>query len=40
MLDKEKNISPNDLDLFTIVDTAEDAMDYIKNTLSENTHNF
>jgi len=40
MLDKEKNISPNDLELFTIVDTAEDAMEYISSTLSENTHNF
>ncbi len=40
MLEKEKNINPNDLNLFTVVDSAEEAMDYILNTLSENSHNF
>lgn len=29
MLDKEQNISPEDLDLIPIVDTAEEAVDYI-----------
>ena len=40
MLEKEKNINPNDLNLFTVVDTADEAMEYILNTLSENSHNF
>ena len=29
MLEKEKNISPEDMDLFTIVDTAEEAVSII-----------
>jgi uncharacterized protein (TIGR00730 family) len=29
MLDEEHNISPTDLDLFTLVDTAEEAVEYI-----------
>lgn len=31
MLGEEKNISPEDLNLFTIVDTADDAVKYIDN---------
>ncbi|WP_109832995.1 LOG family protein [Reichenbachiella versicolor] len=31
MLEKEKNISPEDLDLFIIVDTADEAVDAIDN---------
>lgn len=34
MLEEEKNISPDDLNLFTIVDTADEAVDYIKNFYS------
>jgi hypothetical protein len=30
MLAEEHNISPEDLDLFTVVDTADEAVDYIK----------
>jgi len=29
VLEKEKNISPKDLDLFAVVDTAKDAVDHI-----------
>jgi uncharacterized protein (TIGR00730 family) len=29
MLDDERNISPTDLDLFTLVDTPEEAVEYI-----------
>ena len=31
MLEREKNISPEDLDLFAVVDTAEDAVEHIDN---------
>ena len=31
MLNKEKNISPEDLDLFSVVDTADQALDIINN---------
>jgi uncharacterized protein (TIGR00730 family) len=31
MLEKEKNISPEDLDLFELVDTPQEAVDYIDN---------
>jgi len=34
MLEEEKNISPDDLNLFTIVDTADEAVDFIKNFYS------
>ncbi len=34
MLEEEKNISPVDLDLFTIVDTADEAVDSIKEFYS------
>jgi uncharacterized protein (TIGR00730 family) len=34
MLEEEKNISPDDLNLFTIVDTDEEAVDCIKNFYS------
>ena len=35
MLEKEKNISPEDLDLFVVVDTAEDAVAHIDNFSSK-----
>lgn len=35
MLVKEKNISPEDLDLFTVVDTAEDAVAHIDDFYSK-----
>ena len=35
MLEKEKNISPEDLDLFVVVDTAEDAVAHIDNFYSK-----
>jgi uncharacterized protein (TIGR00730 family) len=35
MLDEEKNISPKDLDLFTLVDTAEDAVEHINQFYSK-----
>ena len=31
MLAKEKNISPEDLDLFSVVDTSEEALEVINN---------
>ena len=31
MLEKEQNISPQDLDLFTLVDTTDEAVEYIDN---------
>ena len=31
MLKKEKNISPEDLDLFSVVDTSEEALEIINN---------
>jgi uncharacterized protein (TIGR00730 family) len=34
MLNEENNISTDDLNLFTIVDTADEAVDYIKNFYS------
>lgn len=34
MLDEEHNISSEDLDLFTVVDTADDAVDFIKKFYS------
>jgi len=34
MLEEEKNISPDDLNLFTVVDTADEAVDNIKNFYS------
>ncbi|MBL6662641.1 MAG: TIGR00730 family Rossman fold protein [Flavobacteriales bacterium] len=35
MLEKEQNISPEDLDLFTLVDTADEAVEYIDNFYSK-----
>jgi uncharacterized protein (TIGR00730 family) len=35
MLEEEKNISPKDLDLFTLVDTAEDAVEHINQFYSK-----
>ena len=35
MLEKEKNISPDDLDLFAVVDTAEDAVAHIDDFYSK-----
>jgi uncharacterized protein (TIGR00730 family) len=35
MLLEEKNISPDDLNLFTVVDTAEEAVDYINHFYSK-----
>ena len=35
MLEQEQNISPEDLDLFTLVDTADEAVDYIDNFYSK-----
>lgn len=35
-----KKISPEDLDLFKLVDTAEEAMEYLKKKLSNNETNF
>jgi uncharacterized protein (TIGR00730 family) len=35
MLEKEKNINPEDLDLFSIVDTPEEAVDIIDNFYSQ-----
>jgi predicted Rossmann-fold nucleotide-binding protein len=29
MLNEEQNISPEDLNLFTVVDTSDEAVDYI-----------
>ena len=40
MLEKHNNISAEDLNLFTIVDTAEDAIQYILKGLSDNETNF
>lgn len=37
---EDGKISPEDLDLFKLVDTAEDAMKYIKSKLEENKPNF
>ena len=31
MLDSEQNISPEDLDLFCLVDTPEEAVEYIED---------
>jgi predicted Rossmann-fold nucleotide-binding protein len=31
MLNEEKNISPNDLNLFKVVDTADEAVHYIED---------
>ena len=35
MLDIEQNISPEDLDLFTLVDTSDEAVEYIDNFYSK-----
>jgi len=35
MLKQEQNISPEDLDLFTLVDTADEAVQYIDNFYSK-----
>tara|TARA_B100001741_G_scaffold311815_2_gene313750 strand:+ start:14167 stop:14865 length:699 start_codon:yes stop_codon:yes gene_type:complete len=35
MLEKEQNISPKDLDLFTIVNTTDEAVEYIDNFYSK-----
>ena len=35
MLEKEQNISPQDLDLFTLVDTTDEAVEYIDNFYSK-----
>lgn len=35
MLEKEQNISPDDLDLFTLVDTTDEAVEYIDNFYSK-----
>ena len=35
MLEEEKNINPEDLDLFKLVDSAEDAVEYIDRFYSE-----
>ena len=35
MLEKEQNISPEDLDLFTLVDTTDEAVKYIDNFYSK-----
>jgi uncharacterized protein (TIGR00730 family) len=35
MLEQEKNINPEDLDLFKLVDTAEDAVNYILDYYAE-----
>ena len=35
MLEKEQNISPEDLDLFTLVDTTDEAVEYIDNFYSK-----
>ncbi len=35
MLEQEQNISPEDLDLFTLVDTADEAVEYIDNFYSK-----
>jgi uncharacterized protein (TIGR00730 family) len=35
MLDDESNISPNDLELFTIVETADEAVDIVNNFYSK-----
>jgi len=35
MLEKEQNISPEDLDLFTLVDSADEAVEYIDNFYSK-----
>ena len=42
MLDEEQNISPDDLNLFTMVDTAEEAVKYIDDFYKNNqlTPNF
>ena len=40
VLKKESNISEGDLDLFKIVDTAEEAMDYIKEKIDTSDTNF
>ena len=35
MLEEEKNISPEDMDLFQLADTAEDAVDKINQFYSK-----
>jgi len=40
MLKEEGNISEKDLDLFKIVDTARDAMDYILDNIDKTDYNF
>ena len=35
MLEKEQNISPEDLDLFTLVDTSDEAVEFIDNFYSK-----
>ena len=35
MLANEKNISPEDLDLFKLVDTSDEAVEYIDNFYSK-----
>ena len=35
MLEKEQNISPEDLDLFTLVNTTDEAVEYIDNFYSK-----
>jgi len=40
MLKEEGNISEKDLDLFKIVDTAREAMDYILDNIDQTDLNF
>jgi len=40
MLKEEGNISEEDLDLFKIVDTAREAMDYILDNIDKTDYNF
>ena len=40
VLKKESNISEKDLDLFKVVDTAEEAMEYMLDKLDSSDTNF
>jgi predicted Rossmann-fold nucleotide-binding protein len=40
MLKEEGNISEKDLDLFKVVDTAREAMDYILDNIDKTDYNF
>ena len=40
VLGKEKNISKKDLDLYKLVDTAEEAMEYMLDKLDSSETNF